>query len=34
MRVKHDNDYINEEDYDERLAESEAQRATVAEACA
>lgn len=34
MRVKHDNDYINEEEYDERLAESEAQQVLVAEACA
>lgn len=33
MRVKHDNDYINEEGYDERLAESEEQQASVAEAC-
>lgn len=34
MRVKHDNDYINEEDYDERLAESQEQRVDAAEACA
>ena len=34
MRVKHDNDYINEEGYDERLAETEEQSADVAEACA
>ncbi|MEO0491837.1 MAG: cytochrome c maturation protein CcmE [Actinomycetota bacterium] len=33
MRVKHDNDYINEEGYDDRLAES-AEQVVVAEACA
>ncbi|MEM8706142.1 MAG: cytochrome c maturation protein CcmE [Actinomycetota bacterium] len=32
MRVKHDNDYINEDGYDERLAES-SEQAVVAEAC-
>lgn len=34
MRVKHDNDYINDDDYDERLAESEAAAEFAAEACA
>ena len=33
MRVKHDNDYINDDDYDERLDQSTEQSAT-AEACA
>ena len=33
MRVKHDNDYINDEDYDERQAESDAQREAAAEVC-
>ena len=33
MRVKHDNDYINEDGYDERLTESTEQAAN-AEACA
>ena len=33
MRVKHDNDYINDEDYDQRLAESEAASEFAAEAC-
>ncbi|MEM8708597.1 MAG: cytochrome c maturation protein CcmE [Actinomycetota bacterium] len=32
MRVKHDNDYINDDEYDERLAES-AEQVVVAEAC-
>lgn len=32
MRVKHDNDYINDDDYDERLDQSTEQSAT-AEAC-
>ena len=27
MRVKHDNDYINDDDYDERLARAEAEEA-------
>ena len=33
MRVKHDNDYINDDEYDTRLAESEAQAADAAEVC-
>jgi len=33
MRVKHDNDYINDDDYDQRLAESEAASEFAAEAC-
>ncbi len=33
MRVKHDNDYINDDDYDERLAESEAAAEFASEAC-
>ena len=33
MRVKHDNDYINDDEYDERLVESTEQAAS-AEACA
>jgi hypothetical protein len=33
MRVKHDNDYINDDDYDERLAESDGQVEPVAEVC-
>ncbi len=33
MRVKHDNDYINEEGYDERLVQSGAARADAAGAC-
>ena len=33
MRVKHDNDYINDDGYEDRLAES-AEQAVVAEACA
>ena len=33
MRVKHDNDYINDDDYDERLTQSTEQSAS-AEACA
>ena len=34
MRVKHDNDYINDDDYDQRLAESEAAVDFASEACA
>ena len=34
MRVKHDNDYINDDDYDARLAESEAAVEFASEACA
>ncbi|MEZ5245355.1 MAG: cytochrome c maturation protein CcmE [Acidimicrobiales bacterium] len=34
MRVKHDNDYINDENYDERLAESNAQVEPAVEGCA
>lgn len=33
MRVKHDNDYINDDDYDDRLARTEAQEAFDSEAC-
>ena len=33
MRVKHDNDYINDDGYEDRLAES-AEQVVVAEACA
>ena len=33
MRVKHDNDYINDDGYEDRLAES-AEQVDVAEACA
>ena len=33
MRVKHDEDYINDDDYDSRLAESQAQDAIAAEVC-
>lgn len=33
MRVKHDNDYINEDEYDDRLTES-TEQAAPAEACA
>lgn len=33
MRVKHDNDYINDDDYELRLAESEAQAAYAHEVC-
>ena len=33
MRVKHDNDYINEEGYDERIAESGAASADAAGTC-
>jgi hypothetical protein len=33
MRVKHDNDYINDDEYDQRLAESEAATKFAAEAC-
>jgi cytochrome c-type biogenesis protein CcmE len=34
MRVKHDNDYINDDEYDDRVAESETQGSTAAEVCA
>lgn len=33
MRVKHDNDYINDDEYDERLAESNAQAELTGEGC-
>jgi cytochrome c-type biogenesis protein CcmE len=33
MRVKHDNDYINDDDYDERLAETESSADDAAAAC-
>ena len=33
MRVKHDNDYINDDDYDERVARAETQEAPDSEAC-
>ena len=33
MRVKHDNDYINDDEYDERLAESSTQGEITAEGC-
>jgi len=33
MRVKHDNDYINDDEYDDRLAESDAEGEAAAEVC-